>query len=840
MRRTFHFKFQPLEVLKNLLPSLLAFSFTVVALKATPSGEIYRKIEKLNSTGSVLYFAAHPDDENTALLYHMSHELKLDTAYMSLTRGDGGQNRIGPELGKELGFIRTQELLGARTYDWTQQFFSRAVDFGYSKTVKDTLVHWDEQKVLADTVYVIRKFKPDLIITRFHPDRGDTHGHHTASAIIALQAFEMAADPNAFPEQLSDVDVHQTKQMVWDSYRRRGEAVPEDALVRVSLENYDEILGGSTMEFSRKALAFNKSQGTVFATNRRNRNVNLQWLAGEPIEDFSVLGLTEGWSTVEGGAPIGDHLARIAATFDFQNPSRSLEGMLEVKRMIESLEPSALKERKHDQVNEIIADLLGLFIEVRTSQESVTPGKDLPVTIEWVNRSNAALLAKSVDFSMSDHASYPERHHFASTDASQMLTKNQPLYRELTLSIPREAKYTQPYWIENGAGANGSFQFENHKLLFEADSPPTIMAHFHFELGGQSLSLDAPVIHHQTDLFRGEVKTPVSVVPLVSIRFMSEMILFPNEQPQRFEIELKANEDLSGDLVFEVDEGWRLDWTEDSVNLKAGEVQRFTGILHYIPSGNDTVGNIRVKWVVDGKEFSKEIRRITYPHIETQAWLADAELKVVKVDLKTDSGKIAYVHGVGDEIPEVLRKIGYTVDELGVDDLATDDLSSYQAVVFGIRVFDVQAGIDRVIPKLEAYVENGGTWLVQYVRNQSAFQSPVPLTLSRQRVSEELAEVTILATEHPMLNYPNKISTADFEDWVQERGLYFASEWDDQFTALLSCHDEGEPAREGGLIVAPVGEGHYIYSGYSFFRQLPAGVPGAIRLFVNLISNQEN
>ena len=815
----------------------------VTQLWATPSSEIYRKIEKLNSTGSVLYFAAHPDDENTALLYFLSQERKLDTAYLSLTRGDGGQNRVGPELGKELGMIRTQELLGARKYDWSRQFFSHAVDFGYSKTVRDTLQFWEEEKVLEDAVYLIRKFRPDLIITRFDPERGGTHGHHTASAMLALKAFNLAADASAFPEQLKEVEVHQTRQICWDSYRRSEDADSESiASVEVSMEAYDELLGASTMEFSRLALASNKSQGTVFATDRRNRSVRLEWLGGESMDTFSIHNLPGGWNSSESEIEIGTKLATVLDQFDFLNPSQSLGSLLEVRSLIDSMEPSVVRTRKMQQLERILGDLLGLFVEVRTSSESVVPGNALAVTVELVNRSSLALTAETATFTLFDSSKYPERIEFQESILDAALAENEPFYKELELSIPVDAAYTQPYWIENDIVGNGMFDFDNRKLMVESDNPPSIVAHFQFELEGVRLDYQVPVVEHRTDIFEGEVKTPVSIVPAVSVSFSGGMELFTALEPKTLQLEVRAAEVVSGELQLEAESGWELSWTKQVMELQARESSRVA--VELTPS-NQNVGQrsqLKAKFVAGDDVYEQETRRIEYPHIETQAWLAKTEIPVVHVDVKRHQSRIAYVQGAGDKIPEGLKKLGYSVDELTLPELQQTDLTPYEAVIFGIRVYNVNDGVDQVVEQLQSYVKGGGIWLVQYNTAggyESPFNAPFPITLSRQRVSEETAEVSILQPEHPLLSYPNRISSADFEGWVQERGLYFANEWDEAYTPLLSSHDFGEDPQEGGLLVAELGEGRFIYTGYSFFRQIPAGVPGALRLFVNLISKSE-
>jgi len=823
---------------------LMLLPLWVVTAVAEPSTVIFRKLEKLAANGSVLYFAAHPDDENTALLYYMSHEMKLDTAYLSLTRGDGGQNRIGTQLGTELGMIRTQELLGARTWDWSRQFFSSAVDFGYSKTVNDTLNHWDEEQVLEDAVYIIRKYRPDIIITRFHPEAGETHGHHTASARIALKAFEMAADPSCFPDQLVEVSVHQTRQICWDSYRNEAsDAVNE--VFDLSLSSYDALFGGSVMEFSRQALANNKSQGTVFATNRRNGSVRLRWLAGEKFDQFSIQQLSDGKHLSNERKALKSKLDLLLDQFDFEEPFSSFVGLIELKSVLESWQPSTLKDQKLAQLNTLLSDLLGFFFQVKADKKTVVPGETATVNIEWVNRSPFKIEVKSIQFSGFSAKHYPEREYWDHYRIDQALDINEPLTKELQLHIPDTVEYSQPYWLNHAGSAGDMFHIENGRLRWEPDNPNPVTATAIVQIDGHELNLSVPVIHQDVDLYAGEINTPIAVVPPVSVRFSGTRMLFSGPSPQPLTIELSAQKALTGELLLEIDDGWKISEYDALLTLKEGEIKAVNVWIeppYDHPSQRPLKESfLKARFMTVGGEYNQEIRTIDYPHIETQTWLTVSQLPLSQFELNTVSAQsIAYVQGAGDRIPEILRKVGLKVDEIAVSDLLNLDLSSYSAVVFGIRVVDVHPEVLNASAVLEDYVRKGGVWLMQYNtvgRNHATMPTPAPMTLSRDRVSDELAAVTILSPEHPLMVFPNRISSADFDDWVQERGLYFASEWDSQFTPLLSSHDPDESPSQGGLLVAEFGEGRFVYTGYSFFRQLPAGVPGAIRLFINLISN---
>ncbi len=828
--------------MKNSLSSLgllLTVLFAVPTAQAKTSTEIYRDLEKINSLGSVLFIAAHPDDEDTTLLTYLSHIEKLNTAYLSLTRGDGGQNRLGPDLGIHLGITRTQELLGARKEDLGKQFLSRAVDFGYSKNVDDTAKHWEEDIVLADVVYIIRKYKPDVIITRFDPDTGGTHGHHTTSAIFARKAFALAADPKAFPEQLKELSIHQAKRIYWDAWRWGGSEIEGVDNLSFEVGLFDPLSGESISEKARRALANNKSQNTVFPSNRDKRMITLKLLDGDPAESHFMEGIQIGWSRIPGGQYIEKLLSNTLSSFDFSEPALVVPQLLEARSLILQLPDNHWKDSKLPKLEQIIADCLGLFMEARTSQESVIPGESLELSLELVNRSSSAIDFLRMEILLYDSKTWPDSEIIFEKQSSEVLQTISPFEEKIEIQIPDTASPTQPYWIETASNVPGVYNFENRRLITETDNPDALQAQLHFKVEGHSISFTIPVLHRKIDLMRGEIKAPVAIVPNVSLNFITKTVLFDSHEAKTLDLEISATHATSGKIELTSSHGWEMTYNTGIIDLEDGESAIVP--ISVTPLNGSGKATVEASFVTDNKTYSYESKVIRYEHIAPQFWLATASANTVDIHTVRVVSRIGYLQGAGDAVPTVLNSLGYDVDVLTVDDIANTDLSQYDAFIYGIRAYNTVSGLNRITPKLEEYVKAGGVWVVQYTVNRSFssdFDPIYPFEITRQRVAEEDAAVKFALPEHRILNYPNKITDSDFNGWIQERGVYFGNNWDEAYQAPLSSHDKGEPSRHGGLLVAEHGEGYYIYTGFSFFRELPAGVPGAIRLFVNLISQK--
>ncbi|MCH6257627.1 PIG-L family deacetylase [Puniceicoccaceae bacterium K14] len=808
------------------------------------SSELLLELEKLNTVGSVLFVAAHPDDENTALLTYLSQNEKLDTAYLSLTRGGGGQNLIGPELKEGLGLIRTNELLQARQIDGAKQLFTRARDFGYSKNPEDTLENWQEDEVLGDVVYAVRSYKPDVIITRFDPDLGRrTHGHHTVSAQLALKAFNLAADPNAFPEQLEQLGTHQAKRIYWNGYGRSSVGLDEEEreIIELEIGRYNPYLGTSYTEISAQSRSMHKSQGFGRAGRRGGQLERLVLLDGDAGDGDFLSGVDTTWARYAEGGEIDLLLSKVIEQFDHSAPWKSVPDLLKLDPIFQKLPLSRETEAKRKNLHEIIAAAMGLHIEARSSTAYLTPGQKSDLQVELNNRSPIRAIVRSVQARLFDSGAWPELTELAGVDGmNETLRSDVSENVALQLKLSENVALTQPYWLEKEP-SSGLYYFDNDRLLELHDIPTAIEVVSEIEIEGQLIELRTPAIQVVSDPVKGEVHFPVSIRPEFVLHADASVLVFQDGTPKEIDLTLTSNvDDFNGTLQMEVSKDWVVDIENAAVSIPQKETSQVVTVKVTPPAGASEA-NVTFSVLSDsGKRFDLDSKNIEYEHIGRHAILSQAKTKLVRLDLARAGNKIACIEGVGDTVPDTLERIGYDVDRIEIPNITTTDLQKYDTVILGPRAFDAHVGLDRAFEFLTAYVKNGGTLISQFnttsFRSKSKFSSPYPIQLSRDRVSEEKVEMRILKAEHPVFNTPNKITKSDFDDWIQERGLYYASSWDDKYDALVSANDRGESPKDGGLLVAQYGKGWYAYTGLSFFRQLPEGNSGAIRLFVNLIS----
>lgn len=798
--------------------------------KQLSSAEIYQKIKKLNVLGNVLYLAAHPDDENTRFIAYSANEKLYNTAYLSLTRGDGGQNLIGTEIREELGIIRTQELLVARRTDGGQQFFSRANDFGYSKTPEETLEIWDKDKILADVVWVIRKFRPDVIVCRFPTDGGGGHGHHTSSALLGVEAFDLAADANAYPEQLKYVDTWQAKRIVVNTGRwwKKDISADDPGVVAEDIGKYNTLLGTSCNEIAAKSRTMHKSQGFGSTGTRGEQLEYFEHLKGEEAKETLFSGYSTDWNRVNDSENTHKIVSDLISTYDIDNPENSISSLIKLKSALNNLSDNYWKKIKNKEVDEIIKQCIGLYIEAKADDYYASNGDSVKVSFELINRVLSSIkiksiTAKTIDFNM---------------DKEQELLKNESITMEQTFQIPTSMETSQPYWLKK-EGTLGTYNVTDQLSIGKSENDAAILFDVRLEIEGQEITYKYPLIYKWNDPVDGELYRQFVIVPPVFVNFNEELQLFSSLAQREIELTVKAaTSNLTAKLNLTAPKGWKLSKTTFDIQLsKKGEEQKLKVVL--TPSMEAVVGALKAEIIVNGNVYNKALNTIAYDHIPTQIYMPEAKVKLVFVDLKTKGKKIGYFKGAGDKIPEALTNIGYEVDELVENDLELANLSQYDAIVVGIRAVNVNDRFGFVAPKLLEYAKNGGTLVMQYNtshRLKTDEFAPYSLKLSRERVTEEDAQVTFIKPNHPVLNTPNKITKADFDGWVQERGLYFPNEWDDKYDAVLSWHDKNESAKDGSLLITKYGKGYYVYTGISFFRELPAAVPGAYRLFVNLIS----
>lgn len=804
----------------------------------TSAANIYHSLQKLNFLGNALYIAAHPDDENTRLISYLSNNLKARTGYLSVTRGDGGQNLIGTEMRELLGVLRTQELLAARQVDGGEQFFTRAVDFGYSKQPAETLKIWDEAAVLGDVVRVIRKFRPDVIINRFdHRTPGSTHGHHTTSAILSMRAFDLAANPEAYPEQLSQLKPWQPKRVFfntsWWFYGslENFEKADKSNLLSMDVGVYYPVMGISNNEIASLASSQHLCQGFGRLTDRGSEMEYIELLEGGMPSDRSNIfeGIDTSWSRLEGGEAVGEILYSVEENFNFREPASHLPQLIEAHKRLLKLPDGQWKYQKKEELESLIAAVCGLHLEAGSKISTSYPGDVVEVAIEALNRSSADILLKAVTIGSE-----------ASQRLNKLLPANEMQTLTLSLPIPENAPYTSPYWLDK-KGSIGMYQVDQQSLIGEPETPPAFMASFELEFKGYPISLKTPVIHKFAKPDKGELVQPFNVLPRATISMGDAVLIFADGGERKIPVTVKAHKDeLKGQLSLDVPNGWQVHESAIPVAIaKKGDAKIIQFTL--IPPAVESEGQIRPLIKINGETITRELVTISYDHIPEQSVLLPAESRVVRLNIEKTGEHIGYITGAGDNIPESLEQIGYTVHRLNAADVVPATLKKFDAVVVGIRAYNVVDELKFKQGFLLDYVKEGGTLIVQYNtvwRNELGVDNlaPYPLSVSRDRVSEEDSPVSILAPEHPLVQYPNPIGLTDFDGWVQERGLYLPDEWDEAFTPILSMHDEGEAPKKGSLLVAPYGKGHYIYTGLSFFRELPAGVPGAYKLFANMLS----
>jgi LmbE family N-acetylglucosaminyl deacetylase len=819
----------------NRLFLLISLSFFPAALKAQApkkpdAAELLLNLKKLNVVGSALYVAAHPDDENTALIAWLANEKLVQTGYLSLTRGDGGQNLIGPEIRERLGIIRTQELQQARRTDGGQQFFSRANDFGFSKDYQETLTLWNKDQVLADMVWTIRKFCPDVIITRFSTEPGGTHGHHTTSAILASEAFDAAADPNRFPEQLKFVKVWKAERLLWNTnaFFFTGERKFDPAgKIAIETSTYNPILGKAYTEISATSRSMHKSQGFGTSPNYGKATDYLEPIKGsKPKQDlFEGIDLT--WNRVEGGKTVGKLVQKVLNQFDPENPAASIAGLLQVKVALEKLPDNPYKARKLEEVQNLVKTCAGLFLEATAAQDKSVPGESVTVNAVAVNRSNAEVQLQKIVVTPTNQTETIDR---------KITNELNPV--KLTINLSTDFPYSQPYWLQQ-PGTEGMFAVPDQQLIGLPENPPALSVTFSIKINSVLFDYNVPVVFKKTDPVEGEVYKPFAVTPPVFVAIQEKVYMFTAEQSRRVQVKVKAGiENCAGSLALQLPAGWRTEPATIPFDLKQKDEDQ-TFEFEVFPAAGPADATLKAIATLNGKTYDKSLVTIQYSHIPTQLLFPEATARVVKLDLQRKGQNIGYIMGAGDEVSASLRQIGYRVTPLQNEELSQTNLRQFDAVVVGVRAYNTNNSLKFAQPELMKYVKNGGTLVVQYNVNNGLVTDnlgPYPFKVSRDRVTVEGATVKFLKPEHPVLNCPNKITENDFAGWVQERGLYFPNEWDKEYDAILSANDPNEPEKKGGLLVAKYGKGYYVYTGYAFFRQLPAGVPGAYRLFTNLIS----
>ncbi len=827
-----------LQKMKKLFLSISAILLMYTALFAQQpnkltSNEIFEKVQKLNFLGTALYIAAHPDDENTRLIAYLANEVKARTAYLSLTRGDGGQNLIGPEIRELLGVIRTQELLAARRVDGGEQMFTRANDFGYSKHPDETLQIWNKEEVLSDVVWAIRIFKPDVIINRFnHRTPGTTHGHHTSSAMLSVEAFDLVNDNTKFSDQLKYTQVWQPKRLFFNTsswfYRDKDKfAEASKNFTKFDVGVYYPLKGLSNNELASLASSQHLCQGFGRLTTRGSQTEYVEFLKGDAPKDKSDIfsGINTTWNRVKNGGEVGDILYDIEENFDFTNPAKHLPKLLEAYSLITKLENEHWKKIKTAEIKEIIEACLGLYIEASAVSATAVPNSTIDVNFEVINRSDIPVELTSITSNKTN------KKYFKGIS----LAKNKKENFKEQISL-KGANYSDPYWLRNEASL-GMYAVEDRTLIGKPETPREITVDFNMIVNYVPISFTKNVIRRYSKRDKGEIYEPFEIVPRVTTKLKDKVLIFSDSVAKKVEVEVRAGANFtSGTMQLDVPKEWMVSPSEIPFNI-AQKNDKQVVVFTVVPPKNQSEGNLKVIANSQGEKFTKELIEINYNHIPKQIVLKNSEAKIVRLNIKKKGTNIGYIKGAGDAVPESLQQIGYNVIAIKPSEINTKNLQQFDAIVLGIRAYNVVNDLKFKQKFLLEYVKNGGNLIVQYNTNRGVdVQAPYQLKLSRDRVTDEFAEVTILDPNNSLLNFPNKITDADFKGWVQERGLYFPDIWSEQYTPLLSMKDKGETPKLGSLLIAKYGEGNYIYTGLSFFRELPAGVSGAYKLFANMLS----
>ena len=795
------------------------------------SGELQLALEKLTVLGSVLYVSAHPDDENTAYLATMAKAHHLRTGYLALTRGEGGQNLIGPEQGEALGVIRTEELLGARRIDGAEQFFTRAIDFGYTKSTDEALAFWGKEEILSDIVWVIRSFRPDVIVTRFTPERGG-HGHHTASAVLADEAYRAAADSGRFTEQLRFVRPWHARRIVWNVFRfsdRPGETAQAPSVTE-DLGVFSPLLGLSMGEVAGRSRSMHRSQGFGAMERRGIWTNSFEHVDGDTARQTLLDGIDLSWNRVPGGRPVGKLLRQAADSFDHRNPSTILPLLLEALHLVDHLRDDPWISVKRRELVDAILGATGLWVEAIAAADRAVAGTAVDVELTVLNRSTVDVRLERFGMTYAGEDTLLDR-------AAEL---NRPLVVSLRADLPDTLAPSQPYWLVDEP-LRGRYRVRELQQIGRPQNDPVLQASVVLRIAGRRVAVETPVRYRRVDPARGERSSPFAVVPPVSVSVNDPVVVSVGGQEKELSVVVSgALAAVAGTVRLHLPSGWTASPAFQEVRVDTLARER-TVTFRLTPGEGARPGMVAAEIQVGDRRYDRALRSISYDHIEPQVLFEPARARLLPLDLRTAGTHLGYIVGSGDAIPDLLGQLGYTVELLSDAELETGDLGRFDAIVAGVRAYNVRPALRSANHRLMEYIHAGGRYIVQYVTMQELDIKeigPYPFSVSRSRVSVEDAPVTFLEPAHPLLTDPNPITAEDFQGWVQERGLYFAGEWDPRYETPLASNDPGEAPLAGGLLFGRYGKGYFVYSGYSWFRQLPAGVPGAFRLFVNLLSQE--
>jgi len=841
-------------------PLLVLLATPAVLVRAQPNlagtAEIEESLRKLNDLGTVLMIGAHPDDERTGVLAYFARGRHMRTAYLSLTRGEGGQNLIGSEQGAQLGIIRTQELLAARQIDGARQFFTRAIDFGFSRTPEESFEMWGHDRILSDVVWVIRQYRPDVVILCFTGTPRDGHGHHQASAILGREAFRAAADPAQFPEQLKYVQPWQAKRLVQSSFnfgpqgpppgaqadppRRGGERAAKPARepaktvgppLHADTGEFNPILGYSYEQIAGMSRSMHRSQGMGNLGREGEVDSEFAVIGGDAASKDLFDGIDTSWNRLPGGSAAGALLADALREYEPAHPEKVLPQLMKARPLVAAIS-DPLAQAKLQELEGAIAQCAGLWIDAQAHKPEMVPGSPLTVTTTVINRSTATMTLQSARLEGMIDEDLPMQ--------PVKLPYNQTAALTATREVPPAQPYSQPYWLAQPP-TGSVYTVEDQRLIGQPDTPPIQYVHLRFTLDGAPFEVRQPVNYRYADRAEGARVRPIAVVPPVAVDVANTVAMFATPASRKVGVSIRGNaEDAKGEVRLDAPAGWKV--VPKSLPFHVGALGDTEEVFFDVtPPSGDTTATVRAIAATGGREVVSGMQVISYPHIPAEVLLPPSDARFVRADIKVTARKIGYIMGAGDEMPDALRELGLDVSLLGAADLEQGDLSRFDAIVAGVRAYNVRADVRANQRRLLDYVNRGGTYIVQYNTGDNSLSvGPYPITEppgNRYRVTVEDAPVTLPHPDSRLLQYPNHINPKDFDGWVQERGVYFASKWDPKYETVMASKDpdEEEPLA-GGELWTHYGKGVYIFTAYSWFRQLPAGVPGAYRMFANLLS----
>jgi LmbE family N-acetylglucosaminyl deacetylase len=858
-------------------------------------------LTKLKTTARIMQVVAHPDDEDGGLLTLEARGKGASVLLFTVTRGEGGQNKFGTESSDELGILRTLELLEADKYYGVEQRFSHVTDFGFSKTVDETLSKWHgHEVVVGDMVRAIRMFRPDVLIARFSGTSRDGHAHHQASALLTVEAYRAAGDPTKFPEQIEQgLQPWQPKKLYVGNPPRMfqgGNVADEDYTVKLNTGEYTPLLGMSYTQFALEGLSHQTSQGTGGIrvppgpryTYYKLTDSTLPKPSGHETDffdgiDTSLVGLAARLGAEESKVPflkpslesLQRHVDDAVKAYSLQDPSGCaaplLAGRDETEKLVHQLEDSQLAaaakdellttlRTKLEQFQQAANESLGIFFEITVDPPGpppgpsyfprmeqtlsiAMPGQSFTATARLYNRGKATVVPQGFGVEAAD--GWKIEHLTSSKDPQAPLKSGEVSTAQFKLTVLENAKDTKPYFTRGNPETETVYSISDPTYLTLPWSPYPVHAYATFTMDKGSSEARGVAKIKFVDPTLGQSERPLAVGPPISVLLTSPVAVAPVGGAGKTQIGVSVRSDVQtpvhAKLKLETPPGWKVEPAEIAVDLDHdGDLNNYSFLI--TPQNlHEGTYKVTARAEYNGKQYAEGFKVITRPDLDSYYAYRPATEKVEAVDVKLPTNlRVGYIMGAGDEIPSVLQSVGLNTSIITPQELASGDLTRYGTIIVGIRAYDTRTDVREHNRRLLDYVNRGGTLIVQYNQSTGLFNdghyTPYPATEANVRVSVEEQPVEILAPEEQVFNWPNKITTRDFDGWVQERGLYFMSQWDAQFKPLLACNDPGEPPQKGGLLLAHYGKGIYIFSAYGFSRQLPAGVPGAIRLFVNLVS----